>query len=89
MDKLLFVLVLILAILCVLIFTGVIDTTRAESDRDFTFYSAIDNRFATFIMVDELTHVEYIVIGEEKQFGITLAITPRLYADGSLVIAGG
>lgn len=87
------ILVVVIAVLILLgIFGGVL-AMEADAAQDYPLKIWKQNengRFMTLNLVDESTGVNYIVVAAESHYGdktTTVAITPRLNADGSLYVS--
>lgn len=85
----LFVLVLAVILMVSLICALAIPADAAQ-DHPLKIWKQNDNgRFTTLNVVDEKTGVNYVVVAAESMYGdktTTVAITPRLNADGSLYV---
>ena len=52
------------------------------------WYENSNGMYSTFHIVDENTGVNYVVVSADKSgHGVTVAITPRLNADGTLYVS--
>lgn len=84
-KKLLFVLCIVAAFLMGACTVG---TVNAEQDRPLKIWYHNENGFVqTWNLHDDETGVNYVVVTTERGNGeLTVAITPRLNADGSLYV---
>lgn len=76
--------------LCTVFFLGACSVTTSsaanEQDRSLKiWYENTNGAYHTYCVVDDSTGVNYIVVSTERGNGeYSIAITPRLKADGSL-----
>ena len=63
-----------------------VGTVKAEQNRPIKIWYQNENGYVhTWVVVDDTTGVNYIAVTTERGNGeMTIAITPRLNADGSL-----
>jgi hypothetical protein len=82
--------VLITVLLAIGIFFTMTITADAAQDRPLKIWFENENgQYKTFNLVDENTGVNYIVVAAVSLYGdktTTVAITPRLNADGTLYV---
>ena len=82
----------IIILLIIGMFAGIL-VVKADADQDYPLKIWMQNengRFMTLNVIDENTGVNYIVVAAESIYGdhtTSVAITPRLNADGSLYVS--
>ena len=88
MKKLMAILALAFAFLLGACGAEAIETeVKAATTQDFSFEERgrdYNNPWDTFVVVDETTGVNYIVVYTYDAYGTGLGITPRYHASGSL-----
>lgn len=84
------VFVVLLLIIAFLMGACSVGTVKAEQNRPIKIWYQNENgQYKTLCVVDETTGVNYIVVAATSMYGdktTTVAITPRLNADGSLYV---
>ena len=82
------VLVIVMLLVAFLMGACSVGTVKAEQNRPIKIWYQNENgQYKTLCVVDEETGVNYIVVAAVSLYGdktTTVAITPRLNADGSL-----
>lgn len=82
--------VILVTILVISLTCAIVVPVDAAQDYPLKIWKQNENgRFMTLNVVDEKTGVNYIVVSAESCYGdytTTVAITPRLNADGSLYV---
>ena len=73
-------------------FLGACSTTVANAEQNHPlkiWYQNKNGSYHTLCVVDDYTGVNYVVVSTERGNGeYSIAITPRLNADGSLYVSG-
>ena len=81
--------ILVICLVCAFIL-GACSTTVAHAEQTYPLkiWKHNDNgAMHTFCLVDDNTGVNYVVVSTECGGGYSVAVTPRLNADGSLYVS--
>lgn len=82
--------IILTSILAISLICAIVIPVDAAQDYPLKIWKQNENGvFTTLNVVDEKTGVNYIVVSAESYYGdhtVTVAITPRLNADGSLYV---
>ena len=82
------ILIILLLIIAFLMGACSVGTVTAEQNRPIKIWYQNENGYVhTWTVVDDVTGVNYIAVTTERGNGeMTIAITPRMNADGSLYV---
>lgn len=89
MKRMKLIAVIVVALIIGLVAGGCAASASADQTRPLKIWKHNENGgYTTMCIVDESTGVNYVVVSrDEYQKGFSVAITPRLNADGSLYVS--